>query len=252
MIQVAQQLEISSLHITFPTRDEFARCGEIGMLQRIGEQFHWVNDGYEDFEEFLASLNSRRRKDIRKERRRALESDLTVRSLSGAALQPAHWDAFFRFYHNTSDRKWGYPYLTRSFFDLIGEKLADRVVLFMAEDDGGPVAGALNFRGYDTLYGRNWGCNHQHRFLHFETCYYQAIDYAIRHGLRHVEAGAQGPHKVHRGYRPVATFSAHWIGDPALRRAVGNFLEQEREAVAFEMAALSEHMPFRNGGDDRD
>jgi predicted N-acyltransferase len=252
MVQFAERLGVSSLHVTFLTADEYDRCGSLGLLQRIGQQYHWRNDGYGTFEDFLATLTSRRRKDIRKERRRALSDGLFVRALTGDALTPRYWDAFFHFYRNTSDRKWGDPYLTRSFFDLIGERLADRVVLFIVEDDGRPVAGALNLRDEKALYGRNWGCIARYKFLHFETCYYQAIDYAIEHGLERVEAGAQGPHKIHRGYVPVKTYSAHWIRDPSLRHAIAQFLEREREAVEFEIEALACRAPFRREDGEND
>jgi len=250
LVQVAERLGVSSLHITYPTAAEYERCGAVGLLQRTGEQFHWFNRDYGHFDDFLASLTSRKRKSIRKERQRAVADGLTIRALSGDELAPAHWDAFFRFYIDTSDRKWGHPYLNRGFFDLIGERMADRVVLFMAEADGRPVAGALNLRGSDALYGRNWGCDGDYRFLHFEACYYQAIDYAIAHGLARVEAGAQGPHKVHRGYLPVRTYSAHWIGDPALRRAIADFLDHERRAVDQDIAGLGRYAPFRNSEGD--
>ncbi len=250
LVQVAERLGVSSLHITYPTEAEYDRAGKFGMLQRIGEQFHWFNRGYGDFDDFLASLTSRKRKSIRKERQRAVAGGLTIHALTGGELRPDHWDAFFRFYIDTSDRKWGHAYLNRQFFELIGERMADRVVLFMAEDSGRPVAGALNLVGGDALYGRNWGCAGDYRFLHFETCYYQAIDYAIAHGLARVEAGAQGPHKVHRGYLPVRTYSAHWIRDPGLRQAVANFLEQERRAVDQDIAGLSQFAPFRNSDGD--
>ena len=250
MVQVAERLGVSSLHITYPTEAEYDRAGKIGMLQRIGEQFHWFNRGYGDFDDFLASLTSRKRKSIRKERQRAVGGGLTIRALTGGELRPDHWDAFFRFYIDTSERKWGHAYLNRQFFELIGERMADRIVLFIAEDSGRPGAGALNLVGSDALYGRNWGCAGDYRFLHFETCYYQAIDYAIAHGLARVEAGAQGPHKVHRGYLPVRTYSAHWIRDPGLRQAVANFLEQERRAVDQDIAGLSHYAPFRNTDGD--
>jgi len=250
LVQAAERLGVSSLHITYPTEAEYDRCGKAGLLQRIGEQFHWFNRGYGDFDDFLASLTSRKRKSIRKERQRAVGGGLTIHALTGGELRSDHWDAFFRFYIDTSDRKWGHAYLNRQFFELIGERMADRIVLFMAEDSGRPVAGALNLVGGDALYGRNWGCAGDYRFLHFETCYYQAIDYAIAHGLARVEAGAQGPHKVHRGYLPVRTYSAHWIRDPGLRQAVANFLEQERRAVDQDIAGLSQFAPFRNSDGD--
>ncbi|MGK9166831.1 GNAT family N-acetyltransferase [Inquilinus limosus] len=244
--QAALAHKVSSLHVTFPTKADWSRFGEAGWLQRIGEQYHWNNEGYGSFDDFLATLNSRRRKDIRKERQRAVEGGIRLTALTGDELKPQHWDAFFRFYRNTSDRKWGDPYLTREFFARIGETMADRIALVMAEKDGRWIAGALNLIGSDTLYGRNWGCDgRDHPFLHFEACYYQAIDFAIARGLKRVEAGAQGEHKVMRGYRPVRTYSAHWIRDPGFRRAVDDFLARERRAVEAGIEDLAEHLPFR-------
>jgi len=249
MVELARQLDVSSLHITFPTREEWVEFGAAGLLQRIGTQFHWENRGYGSFEDFLAALNSRKRKAIRKERREALDSGLDIRTLTGTEITRKHWDAFFRFYMSTSDRKWGSAYLTRRFFDLLGERLGDKVVLVMAEHQGEPVAGALNLRGTDTLYGRNWGCVGDFKFLHFEACYYRAIDYAIEHGLARVEAGAQGTHKIQRGYLPSETYSAHWIRDAGFARAVENFLERERLSVRAQMAELAEGSPFRQDGE---
>src|SRR5690606_7539475 len=193
-------------------------------------------------------LSSRKRKAIRKERREVAESGLVIRRLTGAAIEERHWDAFFRFYTDTSDRKWGSPYLNRRFFALLGERLAERILLVVAERDGEPVAGALNLIGDDTLYGRNWGCTEDHPFLHFEACYYQAIEFAIERGLATVEAGAQGPHKLQRGYLPVETYSAHYIADLRLREAVADFLARERRQVAHEKAAIEAESPFRRDG----
>lgn len=244
--QAALAHKVSSLHVTFPTEADWSRFGEAGWLQRIGEQYHWENDGFGSFDDFLATLNSRRRKDIRKERQRAVDGDIRLTVLTGDDLKPRHWDAFFRFYINTSDRKWGDPYLTREFFARIGETMADRIALVMAEKDGRWIAGALNLIGTDTIYGRNWGCDGcDYPFLHFEACYYQAIDFAIARGLKRVEAGAQGEHKVMRGYRPVRTYSAHWIRDPGFRRAVADFLVRETRAVEAGIEDLAEHLPFR-------
>jgi predicted N-acyltransferase len=214
-------------------------------MLRTGFQFHWGNRGYAGFEDFLADLASRKRKAIRKERRAAVENGIVMRALTGPAIEPRHWDAFFRFYIDTGARKWGHPYLTRKFFHRLGETMADRVLLVMAEKDGVPVAGALNLVGSDALYGRNWGCDGDYRFLHFEACYYQAIDFAIAHGLARVEAGAQGEHKLQRGYMPVATYSNHWIRDARFAAAVEDFLKRERPAVAQEIAALAAQGPFR-------
>jgi predicted N-acyltransferase len=211
-------------------------------------QFHWENEGYTDFEGFLGALSSRKRKVLRRERRDANAAGLTFLALSGADIQERHWDAFYRFYNATVDRKWGSAYLTRRFFSLLSERLGDKVVLMMAENAGKPVAGALNLAGTEALYGRNWGCIGDWPFLHFELCYYRAIDWAIAHGLTRVEAGAQGRHKIQRGYQPRPTWSAHWIAHVGLRRAIGGFLDEERPQIEAEMAALSEESPFRKDG----
>ena len=242
---VAEQSQMSSLHVTFCLEEEAAALGEAGFLHRIGVQYHFANPGYESFDDFLGALSSRKRKAIRKERAAIEDYGLTIRALSGADLKPEHWDAFFAFYMDTGDRKWGRPYLTRKFFDLLGESMADHVVLMLAEKDGQPVAGALNLRGSDCLYGRNWGCLEDYRFLHFELCYYQAIDYAIEHRLARVEAGAQGEHKIQRGYLPVETHSSHWIANSSFRAAVADFLERERRVIRQEIAGLAEYSPFR-------
>jgi predicted N-acyltransferase len=249
MVEFARQSKVSSLHITFPTRAEWETLGKAGFLQRIGEQYHWENAGYGSFEDFLGALNSRKRKSIRKERREAARSGLEIRTLTGAEITARHWDAFYEFYLSTVDRKWGSAYLTRRFFDLIGERLGDKIVLVMAEYLGEPVAGALNLKGKDTLYGRNWGSVGEFKFLHFEACYYRAIDYAIEHGLKRVEAGAQGTHKIQRGYLPTETYSAHWLREPSFAAAVSNFLERERAAVRAQMAELATLSPFRQPGE---
>ena len=243
--RLAERHEVSSVHVTFPTEQEWQRLGDAGWLQRIGQQYHWENRGYTSFDDFLAALNARKRKAIRKERREVAETSVRIHTLTGADLKPKHWDAFYRFYIDTSDRKWGSPYLNRKFFRQLGTTMADRVVLIMAEEDGDWVAGALNLLGSDTLYGRNWGSSVNYKHLHFEACYYRAIDFAIAHGLKRVEAGAQGQHKIQRGYLPTPTYSAHLIRDPALRRAVARFLEQEREAVSLEIEELMEEGPYR-------
>jgi predicted N-acyltransferase len=246
--EAAGALGCSSAHITFCTEAEWTALGEAGWLQRMNLQFHWRNEDYATFEDFLAALSSRKRKQIRKERERAAEG-LVIRPLLGAEITPDHWDAFHRFYRATVDRKWGQAYLTRRFWPLLGERLGERVVLMVAEQEGTPVAAALNLMGTDTLYGRNWGAVIDQPFLHFELCYYQAIDFAIRHGLARVEAGAQGAHKISRGYLPVPTYSAHWIDHPGLRAAVDDFLRRERPAVAREIAGLAEEAtPFRRDG----
>jgi predicted N-acyltransferase len=246
MVELARRHKASSVHVTFPTEDEWQRLGEAGFLQRVGQQFHWQNAGYGSFDDFLEALNSRKRKQIRRERRDALAGGIEIETLTGSALTQEHWDAFYRFYRSTSDRKWGEAYLTRAFFDLLGERMADRVALVMARKGRRYVAGALNLIGRDTLYGRNWGCVGDFPFLHFEACYYRAIDFAIERGLRRVEAGAQGQHKIQRGYLPAPTYSAHWIRDRGFARAVADFLTRERQALASEMEQLEETLsPFK-------
>ncbi len=244
-IEVAQKHNLSSVNVNFPTEPEWQRLGAAGFLQRTGEQFHWQNDGYESFEGFLNALSSRKRKAIKRERSGAIENGIEIECLSGSDLREEHWDAFFDFYMDTGERKWGRPYLTRPFYSLVGETMGDRVLLVMAKRDGRYIAGALNFVGEDTLYGRYWGCLEDHPFLHFEVCYYQAIEYAIQHQLGRVEAGAQGQHKLSRGYLPIHTYSAHWIANPSFRRAVDNYLNQERAAVDEEIAALDAYSPFK-------
>jgi predicted N-acyltransferase len=246
LIEVAKRRKVSSLHVTFQRAAEWERLVQAGFLQRVGRQFHWENDGYQTFDDFLEALNSRKRKQIRRERRDAMEGGLEIEMLTGSALESRHWDAFFRFYMSTSDRKWGSAYLTRAFFDLLNARMADRVLLVMVRHGQKYVAGALNLIGADTLYGRNWGCHGDFPFLHFEACYYRAIDFAISRGLKRVEAGAQGQHKIQRGYLPCPTYSAHWIPDPGFRRAVAEFVERERRAVENEMEALEEALsPFK-------
>ncbi len=247
MVTVAERLEASSVHITFPDEAEARTMGEMGLLTRLGQQYHWENKGYRDFDDFLGALSSRKRKSIRKERERANSQGVRLLTLSGDRIEPRHWDAFYGFYQSTVDRKWGQAYLRRDFFTLLGERLGDAVVLVMGEDEtsGALVCGALNLRGGDTLYGRNWGALGDYRFLHFEACYYRAIDYAIAHGLRWVEAGAQGEHKVQRGYLPRATWSAHWIADAGFRGAVARFLDQEKEMMEADMADIAACGPYR-------
>jgi len=247
-IQAAQQLKVSGIHITFPTDAEADVARDDGWLYRTGEQFHWINRSYQTFDDFLADLSSRKRKAIRKERGGALENGIEVEELTGADLTEEHWDAFYRFYLDTGSRKWGQPYLNRTFFSLLGERFGDHVVLVMARREGRYIAGALNLVGSETLFGRYWGCSEDHRFLHFELCYYRAIDWAIRQGLGRVEAGAQGPHKLARGYLPVATHSVHWLAEPDFQQAVSNYLEQERREVEREIDYLSEFSPFRKDG----
>ena len=244
---VMRQTRASSIHITFPTQAEWQAFGASGMLQRTGQQFHFFNRGYGSFDEFLGDLSSRKRKAIRKERATALSGGVEIEWVTGADLKEAHWDAFFAFYMDTGSRKWGRPYLTRKFFSLLGERLADRVLLVMAKRAGRYVGGALNLIGDHALYGRNWGAVEDHPCLHFEACYYQAIDFAIARKLKRVEAGAQGEHKLSRGYRPVTTYSAHEFADPRLARAVADYLKHERAEVAATIEAYAELAPFRRG-----
>jgi predicted N-acyltransferase len=247
--QLTRQAKASSLHVTFATEEEATLLGEAGYLLRTDTQYHFVNEGYRDFADFLAALAARKRKTIKRERRDAL-TGLDVKFLTGSDLNEAAWDAFFAFYTDTGARKWGRPYLNRRFFSLIGERMADRILLIVATHGGQPIAGALNFIGSDTLYGRYWGAVEEHPFLHFELCYYQAIEWGIAHGMKVVEAGAQGEHKVARGYRPTTTYSAHFIPDPGFRRAVAEYLAVERQRVAADGEALAEYLPFRNGTDE--
>ena len=244
---VTDQHDLSSAHATFVSPDQLAAFEAAGWLVREGTQFHWRNDGYATFDDFLAALASRKRKAIRKERAAAV-AGLTIRHLTGDAIEPRHWDAFWTFYQDTGSRKWGQPYLTRSFFPLLGAALGEQVLLVLAERDGRPIAGALNLIGTDTLYGRYWGCSEDVPFLHFELCYYQAIDAAIQRGLATVEAGAQGEHKLARGYVPVPTWSAHYIPDRGFRSAVAEFLVRERAGVESDQAYLGAMTPFRRGG----
>jgi len=244
-IEVAKKLEVSSLHINFPTAEEWERLGGFGLLLRAGEQFHWLNRGYGTFAEFLGELSSRKRKAIRRERREALAHGIDIEIVAGDDLGEAHWDAFHEFYLDTGARKWGSPYLNRAFFSLAGEAMADRIALVMARREGRYIAGALNFIGSDTIFGRYWGAREHHRFLHFEVCYYQAIELAIERRLERVEAGAQGPHKLTRGYLPVRTYSAHWVRNPSFRSAIARYLEQERAEIDAEIGYLEGHSPFR-------
>ncbi len=240
----------SSVHVTFALAAEAKFLGAHGFLQRNDQQFHWHNDGYKTFDDFLGSLNSRHRKAIKRERREAVAADITIHRLTGADITEDAWDAFFAFYMETGSRKWGRPYLTRKFFSLIGESMSRDVMLVMARRNGRWIAGAINFIGGDTLFGRNWGAVEHHPFLHFEVCYYQAIDFAILRGLKTVEAGAQGEHKLARGYLPQTTYSAHYIADPDLRRAIADYLKRERAYVAEVGRELTEAGPFRKGADE--
>ena len=245
--EVTRQLGISSAHITFLPKDEVAVFETDGYLHRTDQQFHFINEGYANHDAFLETLASRKRKALKKERRAALENGITIDWLTGSDLTEAIWDQFFAFYMDTGSRKWGRPYLTRKFYSLIGERMADDILLVMAKRQGRYIAGAINFIGGDALYGRHWGCIEEHPFLHFEVCYHQAIDFALAKGLHRVEAGAQGEHKLARGYLPVTTHSAHFIAHPGLRRAVGDYLKRERQEVEQMGEILTEHSPFRKG-----
>jgi len=242
-----EELNASSLHITFLTEDEWEAAGATGYLQRTDQQFHWDNRGYGSFDEFLGELSSSKRKNLRKERAAVREAGVEFDWLTGADITEAHWDQFFTFYMDTGSRKWGRPYLTREFFSRLSQGMAEQVLLIIARQNGRPIAGALNLFGDGVIFGRNWGCTEYVPFLHFETCYYQAIDFAIARGLKRVEAGAQGAHKLLRGYMPKATYSAHLIAHPGLRRAVDEYLSREREAVAEHIVELGELGPYRKG-----
>ena len=250
LIAAAERLveanELSSAHATFVAPEQVSLFERAGWLIRADSQFHWLNEGFATFEDFLGTLSSRHRKSIRRERARAVQG-LEIVHLSGSAIGEHHWDIFWTFYQDTGARKWGHPYLTRACFSLLGERMADRLLLILALRDGRPIAGALNVIGADALYGRYGGALEEVPFLHFELCYYQAIDAAIARGLARAEAGAQGRHKLARGYRPVPTFSAHYVRDPGFRRAVADFLERERAAVVYEIGALDEMTPFKKG-----
>src|SRR5713226_4158419 len=250
LVALCGMTKASSVHVTFAREAEWKFLAAQGFLQRNDQQFHWHNRGYGCFEDFLNSLNSRHRKAIRRERREALADGITIHTLTGNDISEDAWDAFFAFYMETGSRKWGRPYLTRSFFSLIGESMAEDVALIMARRNGRWIAGAINFIGSDTLFGRNWGAIEHHPFLHFEVCYYQAIDFAIRRGLKTVEAGAQGEHKIARGYLPQTTYSAHYIADPDLRRAISDYLRHERAFVAEAARELSDAGPFRKPADE--
>ena len=243
--ELARGNNLSSVHATFVTEGEWQRLGKMSYLQRSGQQFHWTNQGYQTFNDFLAALSSRKRKTVRKEREQALSAGLVIEHVSGRDITEAHWDAFFEFYVDTGSRKWGRPYLNRRFFSCLGASMPERCLLILVKRGGRAIAGALNLIGGDCLYGRYWGAIEQHPCLHFEVCYYQAIEYAITHKLARVEAGAQGEHKLARGYMPAPTYSLHWIGDTGFRRAVDRFLVEERAHVAEQREMLAEYGPFR-------
>ena len=244
-VELVRKTGMSSVHVTFPTEREWTALGAQGFLQRTGKQYHWANAGYATFDDFLATFASRKRKSVRKERQEALASGVEIARVTGGDITEAHWDAFHRFYMETGSRKWGRPYLNREFFSRLGAAMADKCLLVLAMRGGRPIAGALNMIGGDCLYGRYWGAIEHHACLHFEVCYYQAIDYAIEMKLARVEAGAQGDHKLARGYMPVATYSAHWIADAGFQRAVERFLTEERRQMAEVRDALAAAGPFR-------
>jgi hypothetical protein len=247
-LQATQSLAASSLHITFMTEGEWALAAECGYLGRTDQQFHWMNNGYTSFEDFLTSLSSSRRKTLRRERAAIRAAGIEFDWLTGSAITESDWDTFFEFYLCTGTQKWGRPYLTREFFSRIGASMGDAIVLIVARRNRRPIAAALNFKGERILFGRNWGAGEYVPFLHFEACYYQAIDYAIANRLERVEAGAQGAHKLLRGYSPTLTRSAHFIANPAFREAVANYLLHERAAVAQESDDLRSYLPFREEG----
>jgi len=250
MIQLARQHDVSSVHVTFPLEAQWQRLGDAGFLMRTSKQFHWENKGYETFDDFLGELNSRKRKAIKKERREVADAGVTLKRLTGDDITEDHWDSFYHYYLNTIDHKWGRAYLTREFFSILGETMSDMAMLVVAEQDGARIAGALNLVGDNTIFGRNWGCSVEVKFLHFEACYYQAIDFAIENGLRWVEAGAQGPHKIQRGYLPREVFSAHWIEDEKFRDAVADFVKHEASDVDYEIQGLMGYSPYRQASED--
>jgi predicted N-acyltransferase len=245
LINICRRSNASSVHVTFAPEPEWELLGARGFLKRTHQQFHWENAGYATFDDFLTALASRKRKTIRRERADAVANGISVHWLTGSDLTESVWDAFFEFYMETGSRKWGRPYLTRSFYSIVGERMRDHILLVMAKRNGRFIAGAINFIGSDTLFGRHWGCIEDHPFLHFELCYYQAIQYAIEKKLGRVEAGAQGEHKIARGYLPTTTYSAHYIDDPGLRRAIDDFLKRERAYVAAAGEELADAAPFR-------
>ena len=245
LVDICRRSNASSVHVTFPTQAEWELLGRRGFLKRTHQQFHWENAGYATFDDFLAALASRKRKTIRREREDALANGISVHWLTGSDLTEEIWDAFFEFYMETGSRKWGRPYLTRPFYSLVGQTMRERIVLILAKRAGRWIAGAINFVGSHSLFGRHWGAIEHHPFLHFELCYYQAIEYAIVHKLPRVEAGAQGEHKIARGYLPTTTYSAHYIVDAGLRRAIADYLKRERAYVAAAGAELATLAPFR-------
>lgn len=243
-IKIAQDYGVSSLHILFCTKEEWDTAPN-SFLRRRDQQFHWENQSYQTFDDFLTTLTSRKRKTIKKERIQATANDVEIHTLTGNSIEPAHWDAFWLFYQDTGARKWGQPYITRQMFDCLHKNMRDKILLILAMRQGKWIAGALNFIGRDTLYGRYWGCLEDHPYLHFEVCYYRAIDFAIKHGFKRVEAGAQGAHKIARGYMPHATYSLHWIANASFKNAIAHYLEQERDYVEQDMITLNSIAPYK-------
>lgn len=246
-ISLLNQYQASSLHLTFLERDTWKKLGEKGFLQRMDQQFHWQNREYQTFQDFLVTLSSKKRRNILRERKQALENDIVIEHLTGNSITEEHWDVFFEFYQETGSRKWGSPYLSRTFFSLVGQTMAERILLIFCKRNGRYIAGALNFIGSDTLFGRYWGCLEHHPCLHFEVCYYQAIEFAIKNKLSYVEAGAQGEHKLARGYTPNYTYSVHWIANRNFRDAVDHYLHSERTMVQDDRFFLMQHSPYRRG-----
>lgn len=246
MLNLAKQHGVSSLHLTFLTKEEWKRLGNLSFMQRTSSQFHWENKNYRNFDDFLDSLISRKRKSIKKERRKVYEEGIELFCLTGDELSEEKWDIFYGYYTDTINRKWGRSYLTRDFFSILGETMSNLAMLVLAEHNNTPVAGALNFLGSETIFGRNWGCSQDFKFLHFEACYYQAIEYAINNKLKWVEAGAQGPHKIQRGYLPREVYSAHWIKNDSLSAAIEGFLERERKEVDYQISELMRYSPYRS------
>lgn len=245
MVELTERMDLSGAHLTFLNRKQWELCGEVGLLQRVGVQYHWRNDGYESYDDFLDALIARKRKNLRKERKQAAASGVELVTLTGEEITREHWSAFYGFYTNTINRKWGSAYLTKDFFHILGDTMPERVVLVMGRHEGRWIAGALNLRGDKAIYGRYWGCSERYKSLHFEVCYHRAIDFAIEHGLERVEAGAQGQHKIQRGYVPVETYSAHYLSHPGFRGAIEDFLEREREGVRGDIAELTAQSPYR-------
>ena len=249
IVQITRNLKISSAHITFMPKQQWDRVGKLGLLQRVDTQYHWHNVDYSSFDDFLADLSSKKRKNIRRERRDAMLGGIEIEWITGSDFREHHLDAFYDFYTDTGYRKWGRPYLNRDFFSMVCDTMPEETLLILCKRAGRYIAGAINFIGSETLFGRNWGCIEDHRFLHFETCYYQAIDFAIQHGLKTVEAGAQGGHKIARGYLPQPTYSAHYIVDGSFRNAVQQFLLDEKQYVADDLEYLESRSPYRHGID---